>query len=179
MPTPQVSKQSAFRGFSPTQRMRNGNSWNRMEMCILEMLLLLFLGGLAFKFFLGVQKGEINSEQADSQVTKTNVIANESSSPSSISYQKVKTGKIESFVGGTGLQYEIFAAVDSKTNEPISVTQWANLMAKNLPLAKDITKIIQDTSYPGVFFETKGVSVGKKFLRLVRFSSRLRSFWQH
>lgn len=74
--------------------------------------------------------------------------------PEAIKYNLVEQGKYgqKSFLR--------YAAVDAATDNSISVKMWAELMSTTDQShhAKGISKIIQDSNFKAVFFETKGVS---------------------
>ena len=74
---------------------------------------------------------------------------------STISYTKVEDDSMEN-----GLHYVVYAARDKATDQPISVKQWATLLASNPTiLAHDLTELITALPYQGFYFETPGVSI--------------------
>jgi hypothetical protein len=79
---------------------------------------------------------------------------------SSITYQKVGEDPL------------VYAAVETATNEPLSVETWAQSMSQSeraSTLAQDLTRLIRGTGYQGIFFETPGVSAhtaGQKQFRI-------------
>jgi len=75
-----------------------------------------------------------------------------------ISYKKIKEGTTER----GGQEFVVFAAEDATTHEPISVKHWAELLSSSKfesdALAGDLTNLIQNLPFQGVFFETQGVT---------------------
>lgn len=84
-----------------------------------------------------------------------------------IKYRKIKEGvlkneKINSTANAL-LDYTIFAAENATTQAPISVKEWAEIMATSPAsiveeLVKDLGNVIIRVPYRGFYFETKGVT---------------------
>ena len=97
-------------------------------------------------------------------------ILSDSPSPrviSPVKYRKVNEGLLKNektnSTAAAYLDYTIFAAENSTTEEPISVKQWAEIMATSptsvvQKLVEDIDNIIIRVPYRGFYFETKGVT---------------------
>ena len=94
----------------------------------------------------------------------------------SIHYEEVERGT------ASNKSFVRYAAVDGTTNQLITVAQWATLMAgsegKNkeetlfsdfLRLSENLSKIIRECPFRGVFFETKGVTPANAHLKQFEF----------
>lgn len=155
MPTPKLTQ---IRANSPGLRTRQSSCWKSLGIYILNTAVFIFFADAGFRVYRDTQR-EANPDSALKMISKTKLDA--SSSSSSIIYNKVKEGEISGYAKEASLKYEIFSAIDKTTNNTVTVKEWAHRMAHGsdaLALAKEITKVITDTPYPGVFFETKGVT---------------------
>lgn len=78
----------------------------------------------------------------------------------SIEYQQIEQGQGNKSFTRSGSSFVRYIAIDKTTNNPITVLQWAELMSgpNSNHFSNPLTKIIQTSSYKGVFFETKGVT---------------------
>ncbi|CAB9522540.1 expressed unknown protein [Seminavis robusta] len=74
----------------------------------------------------------------------------------SIVYRKTNEGTTEA-----GYKFLLYEAQDIHTNQPISVMTWTQSMAASSPsstLAQELSYLIDSSGFPGVFFETPGVT---------------------
>ena len=91
--------------------------------------------------------------------TPTTDASTETLSPTKIIYKKIQEGRLE---GGNQEPYIVYGAYYySEDKKPVTVLDWAKLLksqdASADDLAMQISKVITDVPYKGVFLETPGV----------------------